>query len=104
MARKELEVVIARQKETVTVALSGEAHFDFDKSEAHIKKVLAHKPKVVLVDAAELTFISSVGMCFLINLRRAVRAAGGNVKLQGLQPQVRKVMEQARVIQLFEGE
>ena len=104
MARKELQVVISRQKETVSVALSGEANFDFDQSEAHIKKVLAHKPKTVVVEAGELTFISSVGVCFLINLRRAVREAGGDVKVRGLQPQVRKVMEQARVMQLFEGE
>ena len=104
MARKELQILITPRKETVTVALAGEVHFDFAASDAQIRKVLAHKPKMVLVDAAELTFLSSVGMCFLINLRRAVREAGGNMKLQALQPQVRKVMEQAHVIQLFEGE
>jgi len=104
MARKDLQVVISRRQETVTVALAGEAHFDFAASDEHIQKVLAHKPKKVLVDAGELTFISSVGMCFLINLRRAVREAGGNVKLRGLQPRVRKVMEQAQVIGLFEVE
>ena len=104
MPRKELQVVISRQQQTVTVALSGEMHFDYATADAHLKKVLSHQPKMVVVNAAELAFISSVGMSFLINLRRVVRAAGGNLQLLALQPQVRKVLEQAHVIHLFDVE
>jgi anti-anti-sigma factor len=103
MARKEFTVVIARQKETVTVTLAGEAHFDFDTGDQHIAKVLAYKPKEVVVRAAELRFVSSVGMCFLLNLRHQVQEAGGCLRLEGLQPQVRRVMEQAHVLQLFDA-
>ncbi len=86
----------------VTVEMIGEAHFDFDDTEKYIKEVLAKKPKAVKVDASQLTFISSVGMSFLINLRKAVRATGANFELTALQPRVQQVLEHARVLHLFE--
>ena len=102
MATTDLKVHITRQHDQVTVSLVGEAHLDFDASDEYIRKVLAHKPKLVIVDATELTFISSVGMSFLINLLRAVQRAGATLTLLSLQPQVRRVLEHARVLQLFD--
>ena len=104
MSRKELQVLIAPKDDTVTLVLEGEAHFDFDTAERHIKDVMKHKPRTVVVDAKGLTFMSSIGMCFLINLRRAVKEAGGAMKVMSLQPLVRKSMEHAHVIHLFEVE
>lgn len=103
MAKKELQVRIAADGDTVTVSLVGQAHFDFDASEKYIHDVMSHHPRSIVVDASKLTFMSSVGMCFLINLRRAVKETGGTIKLDGLQPLVRKSMETARVIHLFEA-
>ena len=102
MSRKDLQIRIAPEGDTVTVFLVGEAHFDFDAAEKHIQAVMSHQPRSVVVDASRLTFMSSVGMCFLINLRRAVKEAGGSMQLQGLQPLVRKAMEHAHVIHLFD--
>jgi len=102
MARKDLLVRITPEADTVTVTLVGEAHFGFDTAEQHIRDVLAHKPRTVIVDAGGLSFMSSIGMCFLINLRRAVKESGGSLKLRSLQPLVRKSMEHAHVIHLFE--
>ena len=86
----------------MTVRLVGEANFDFDASDEYIKKILAHKPKLVIVDASELAFISSVGMNFLINLRRKLAAKGGSIKVAAMQPPVHKAMENAQLLKLFE--
>ncbi len=102
MSPKDFQIVITRHKETVTVSLAGEAHIDFEAADTHLSAVLNHHPKLVVVDASKMTFITSIGICFLINLRRAVRAIGGTMRLQGLQPRMRKVMEHAHVIHLFD--
>jgi anti-anti-sigma factor len=102
MARTDLQITIAPEKESVTVTMVGETHFDFDAADKHIREVMKHKPKVVLVEATGLSFISSIGMCFLINLRRSVKEAGGAMKIAGLQPLVRKALENAHVLHLFE--
>jgi anti-anti-sigma factor len=102
MPPKDLQVLITHTHETVTVSLVGEAHIDFDTSDAHIQSIMKHAPKRVVVEMAQLSFITSIGMCFLINLRRHVRETGGSMRLHGLQPQVRKVMEHAHVIHMFD--
>ncbi len=88
MAASDLSVHITRQHDQVTVSLTGEAHLDFDASDTYIRKVMALKPKLVIVDAAGLTFISSVGMSFLMHMQRALQEAGGVMKLRAPQPQV----------------
>jgi anti-anti-sigma factor len=102
MPLKDLEVRIVAKDDIVTVTLVGEAHFDFDASDKYIQAVMAHKPRTVLVDASGLSFMSSIGMCFLINLRRVAKEAGGTMRITALQPLVRKAMEHAHVIHLFE--
>ena len=102
MPREDLQVRIAQEGDTVMVALVGEAHFDFDAAERHIQNIMSYKPRRVEVDASGMSFMSSVGMCFLLNLRRAVKENAGTMKLKGIQPLVRKTLEHARVIHLFE--
>jgi anti-anti-sigma factor len=102
MAASDLQVQVSRREGVVTVGLVGEAHLDFDAADEHIRKVVAQQPKQVIVDASRLTFISSVGMSFLINLLRAVERAGATMKLLSLQPRVRKALERAKVLELFD--
>ena len=102
MSAADLHISIAHEKEGLTVSLAGEANFGFDKSQEHIEQILSHNAQHIVIDAGKLTFISSVGMCFLINLRKAVKEAGGTLKISKLQPLVRKAMEHAHVIHLFE--
>jgi len=102
MAGPDLQVQFSSTPEALVVALVGEAHFDFDKAEEHIQKVLSYHPKLVIVDASRLSFMSSVGMCFLINLRRALQRAGASLKVAGLQPLVHNALTKARILPLFE--
>ncbi|HVT80916.1 MAG TPA: STAS domain-containing protein [Phycisphaerae bacterium] len=102
MSAADLHIEILPGKESLTVSLAGEANFGFDKADEHITRILSHKSDRIVIDASKLTFISSVGMCFLINLRKAVKETGGSLKIASLQPLVRKAMEHAHVIHLFE--
>jgi len=102
MPGPELQVQITQTPEALVVALVGEAHFDFDQAEEHIQKILSYHPSLVILDATKLSFMSSVGMCFLINLRRALQRAGASLKVAGLQPLVLNSLQKARVITLFE--
>jgi anti-anti-sigma factor len=98
----DLKITMSREPDRLIVKLSGEARMDFDAADEHIRAVLAHRLKQVIVDAKELAFISSVGMSFLLNMMRSVQRSGGTMKLRSLQPQVRKVLQNARVLHLFE--
>ena len=102
MPKSDLKILIEPGKDTLTVSMIGEAHFDLDVANERLDEVLAHKPKAVLVEASKLTFISSTGICFLLNLRKAIKQSKGTVTLSGLRPLVKKTLEHARVLQLFE--
>jgi anti-anti-sigma factor len=102
MAGPDLQVQFDHSPEGLVVSLVGEAHFDFDQAEEHIQKVLSYHPSLVILDMSRLTFMSSVGMCFLINLRRALQRAGAGLRIAGLQPLVHNALSKARVISLFE--
>ena len=73
MPKSDLKILIQPGKDALTVSMIGEAHFDLDVANERLDEVLAHKPKAVLVEASKLTFISSTGICFLLNLRKAIK-------------------------------
>jgi anti-anti-sigma factor len=101
MPPADLKVQIRPGQENLLVQLTGEAHFDFDAGDRYVREILQHKPKVVIVDASKLTFASSVGMNFLLNLRKAMLNAGGELLIAGFQPQVSKALENAKLLHLF---
>ena len=102
MAKPDLKILIKPAKDAVTVTMVGEAHFDIDFANDRVQEVLTHKPSVVNVDASKLDFISSTGICFLINLRNAIKQTKGKVFLTDLQPMVKQALQHARVMSLFD--
>ena len=97
-----LQVQMTRQQETVLIKLIGEARLDLEDAAFQLDRVVALHPKIVLVDLSELTFLSSIGMSLLVNLRRTALKSAGTVKLAGLQPRIRDAMAHARLLELFE--
>ena len=98
-----LQVQITRLDDaTVLIKLTGEARLDLEDAAFQLNRVVAFHPKVVLVDLTELTFLSSIGMSLLVNLRRTALKSNGVVKLAGLQPRIRDSMAHARLLELFE--
>jgi anti-sigma B factor antagonist len=68
---------------------------------AHIGDSIVKYGDVVLqLDHVE--FIDSSGLGALVRLIQAARAKGGDVKLSGLPPKIRKTMEMTRILSQFE--
>lgn len=97
-----LQVHITNDQGTVMVKLVGEARLDIEDAALQLNRVVAYQPKCIIVDASELTFLSSLGMSLLVNLRRTALKAGGTIRLAGLQPFVRDSMGHARLLELFQ--
>ena len=97
-----LRIEVANENGLVLVKLIGEARLDIEDVAFQLDRVIAHHPKVILVDATELSFLSSLGMSLLVNLRRTAAKSGGIVKIAGLQPFIRDALAHARLLEMFE--
>ncbi len=97
-----LKVEIAHDADRVFIKLIGEARIDIEDAAYQLNRVIVHKPKSIIVDASGLTFISSIGMSLLVNLKRTADKSGGRVKIIGLLPGVYDALARARLIELFD--
>ncbi len=59
------------------------------------------KPKTLVVDLSEVSYIDSSGLAILIEGMQSVEAYGGKFALAGLQENVRPIFEIARLDQVF---
>ena len=63
-----------------------------------LAEMLRTGTRIVLFDMAALSFISSMGIRLILNVRKQVEAGGGSVMMSRLQPQIAKVFEIAQVL------
>ncbi len=81
------------------VALNGRLDSETVRACSDVLSDLMQKPiRVLLFDMASLSFISSMGLRLVLNVRKQVEAKGGTVIMTRLQPQIAKVFEIARVL------
>lgn len=71
-----------------------------DPFAARAEKALARNPHLI-VNLAEVTFIDSSGMGSLVDLTKRARAAGGDLRLVGASPQVRRTFGLLRLDRFF---
>jgi anti-anti-sigma factor len=76
-------VVLSGKLDTVTSP-------EFDE---HIGPTLASAANVLVLDMAELSYISSAGLRSIFRARRSVEARGGALLLVNVQPSVQKVFD-----------
>ncbi len=69
---------------------------------ASITQMLVAKPKKLVVDLSQVSYIDSSGLAVLIEGMQNVAAYGGKFALAGLQDGVRPIFEIARLDQVFE--
>jgi anti-anti-sigma factor len=69
--------------------------------QAHIGDVLPHHADVVL-QLEQVGFVDSSGLGGLVRLVSAARAKGGDIKLCGVQPQLRKTLQMTSLLAMFE--
>jgi N-acetylglucosaminyldiphosphoundecaprenol N-acetyl-beta-D-mannosaminyltransferase len=68
---------------------------------AQADEALAHSPHIV-IDLARTTFVDSSGYGALVTVAKRARAAGGELRLATVQPQVMQVLRVLRLEQFFE--
>ena len=81
--------------------LDATSYREFDRA---LDGVLAEVPRngTLIVDLADLEYISSAGLRSLFRARKAMRANGGHALLVHAQPQVRKVFEIVKAVPVNE--
>ena len=69
---------------------------------ASLTQMVASKPKQLVVDLSQVSYIDSSGLAVLIEGMQNVAAYGGKFALAGLQDGVRPIFEIARLDQVFQ--
>ncbi len=75
-----------------------------DEFEADVKKAMARRTTDVVIEASNLTYVSSAGLRALFMLSRTLGKFDRHLRLCGLQPYIREVFEVIgfdRVIQIY---
>ena len=98
-----IEFHVERRPQFLRVAIRGEASFDqAEVISAQLLRVPLDGAWLVVLDLAELTFLSSLAMGALVSYRRGVGLRGVEVRLANLQAQVWLALESAGLWPLFE--
>ncbi len=86
---------------TKTVALEGRLDTDtspeFDKE---LEFLLGTAIKILVFDMAKLDFVSSAGLGSLFRVQKEMKSRGGKTPMVHLQPQVKKVFEIVKTVDL----
>lgn len=67
-----------------------------------LRRMIARKPKQLIVDLTDVSYIDSSGLAVLIEAMQNVQAYGGHFGVVGLQESVRTIFEIARLDQVFQ--
>jgi anti-anti-sigma factor len=72
-----------------------------DQFDLAINRAIASGPRLVVLDLSDVDSISTVMLGLLLKLRRSLVPTGAQVRLAGVQPMVRGVLNTCRLDQLF---
>jgi anti-anti-sigma factor len=93
---------IERRPDFLVVAIKGEGSFDqAEFISAHLLRIPLERYSLVVLDLAELTFISSLAIGALVAYRRGLGRRDVEVRLANVQAQVWLVLELAGLVKLF---
>ena len=91
-----------REDKGAQVAVAGtmDAH-TFEKFQKAMSQLIEAGTLWLVIDLRRMSYISSVGINFLINLRVQRRKGGGEVILVGLQPPVLKILKMLGLLEVL---
>ena len=69
---------------------------------ASLNAMIEKKPKQVVIDLTQVSYIDSAGLATFIEAMQKVEAYGGKFALAGLQATVRSIFEISRLDQVFQ--
>lgn len=98
-----MDVTVDEVHDAVVVAVTG----DFDAGSApelrrQLDDLLVQGRQNFVIDLAGVGFMDSSGIATLVQLFKRVRIGHGDVRLCGVQPNVRRVLELIRLDRVFE--
>src|SRR6201981_3065555 len=92
-----------RQESSNVLSLKGEIDLHVSPSvTASLNAMIEKKPRRLVVDLSEVTYIDSAGLAALIEAMQKVEGYGGKFLLAGLQETVRSIFEISRLDQVFQ--
>ena len=65
----------------------------FSILENKMDQLLAEKPTLIVLDMADVSYLSSAGIRVILKTRKALAANAGKLMFMNLQPQIKKVFE-----------
>ena len=93
----------ARRDRSGVLPLKGEIDLHVSPTvTASLNAMIARKPKRLVVDLSEVTYMDSAGLAALIEAMQKVEGYGGKFLLAGLQETVRSIFEISRLDQVFQ--
>jgi anti-anti-sigma factor len=96
-----MDVQIETLPDAVVVHIKGECAITLTPLEATFLQLSAKRPKLVVLDLAGVTFISSLGMGSMLAFRRGLHSHGGQVRLAAVQPLVLEAFRRAHLYDVF---
>ena len=92
-----LQVIIEHADHGMVARLIGDAAVnEVNELERSLRPIAASRGQLVIMDLAELRFISSLGLGMLVALHRGIVAGGGAMRLAAPQQLVRDVIVKCR--------
>jgi len=92
-----------RKNRADVLSLKGEIDLHVSPSvTASLNAMIEKKPRRLVVDLSEVTYIDSAGLAALIEAMQKVEGYGGRFLLAGLQETVRSIFEISRLDQVFQ--
>ena len=93
----------ARRDRPDVLPLKGEIDLHVSPSvTASLNAMIEKKPRCLVVDLSDVTYIDSAGLAALIEAMQKVEGYGGKFLLAGLQETVRSIFEISRLDQVFQ--
>jgi len=98
-----VQIDVEKEKDVVVVTVEG----DLDSSSApdlraKFEELIRQRENQYVIDLTGVPFMDSSGIAALVNLFKRVRIGAGDVKLCGLQEEVKKVFKLTRLDRVFD--
>ncbi|HEY73067.1 MAG: anti-anti-sigma factor [Chloroflexi bacterium] len=98
-----MQIDVEKEKDVVVVTVEG----DLDSSSApdlraKFEELIRQRENQYVIDLTGVPFMDSSGIAALVNLFKRVRIGAGDVKLCGLQEEVKKVFKLTRLDRVFD--
>ena len=88
--------VTSKEREAAVITVCPAGSLDsstYTILEERLAQIREARPRAIVFDLKDLTYISSAGVRVFVIIFKAMKATGGTVALTNLQPQIRKVFE-----------